>query len=145
MRDVAGMDDERRLGRLAFTLATASRSVASASGFAFLSKPMWAVAHLQEREAGGLPAMASPSSPTECGTPPLTVQSTPVPAQTMHSSACGGQSLFLIIVKAHFWPCQYSLGAKHYRMTPNCANQGKRLHRPGLYSPMVYNFSKRQP
>src|SRR6267154_231838 len=71
---------------IAFTLATASRSVPSASGFAGLLKPMWLSLICRNVNPVGSAASASPINPTEWGTPPLTVQSTPVPAQTMHSS-----------------------------------------------------------
>src|SRR6266581_2269563 len=71
---------------IAFTLATASRSVPSASGFAALSKPMWLSLICRNVNPVDSAASASPINPTEWGTPPLTAQSTPVPAQTMHSS-----------------------------------------------------------
>src|SRR6266446_1317779 len=71
---------------IAFTLATASRSVPSASGFAALSKPIWLSLICRNVNPVGSAARASPIIPTEWGTPPLTAQSTPVPAQTMHSS-----------------------------------------------------------
>src|SRR5712691_1109905 len=71
---------------IAFTLATASRNVPSASGFAALSKPMWLSLICRNVNPVGSAATASPINPTEWGTPPLTAQSTPVPAQTMHSS-----------------------------------------------------------
>src|SRR6266849_2771260 len=71
---------------IAFTLATASRSVPSASGFAGLLKPIWLSLICRNVNPVGSAASASPINPTEWGTPPLTVHSTPVPAQTMHSS-----------------------------------------------------------
>src|SRR6266403_6026257 len=71
---------------IAFTLATASRSVPSASGFAALSKPIWLSLICRNVNPVGSAASASPIIPTEWGMPPLTAQSTPVPAQTMHSS-----------------------------------------------------------
>src|SRR6266478_375007 len=71
---------------IAFTLATASRNVPSASGFAALSKPMWLSLICRNVNPVDWAASASPINPTEWGTPPLTAQSTPVPAQTMHSS-----------------------------------------------------------
>src|ERR1700736_3354129 len=71
---------------IAFTLEMASRSVPSASGFAALSKPIWLSLICKNVKLLGSAARASPIIPTEWGTPPLTVQSTPVPAQTMHSS-----------------------------------------------------------
>src|SRR6266403_6276546 len=71
---------------IAFTLATASRNVPSASGFAALSKPMWLSLICRNVNPVDWAARASPINPTEWGTPPLTAQSTPVPAQTMHSS-----------------------------------------------------------
>src|ERR1700736_6146597 len=69
---------------IAFTMAMASRSVPSASGFAALSKPIWLSLICRNVKLLGSAARASPIIPTEWGTPPLTVQSTPVPAQTMH-------------------------------------------------------------
>src|SRR6266481_373584 len=71
---------------IAFTLATASRSVPSASGLAGLLKPMWLSLICRNVNPVDSAASASPINPTEWGTPPLTAQSTPVPAQTMHSS-----------------------------------------------------------
>src|SRR5216683_680585 len=71
---------------IAFTLATASRSVPSVSGLAGLLKPIWLSLICRKVNPVGSAATASPISPTEWGTPPLTAQSTPVPAQTMHSS-----------------------------------------------------------
>src|SRR5438067_8154351 len=71
---------------IAFTLATASRSVPSASGFAALSKPIWLSLICKNVNPVDSAASESPINPTEWGTPPLTAQSTPVPAQTMHSS-----------------------------------------------------------
>src|ERR1700687_2463274 len=71
---------------IAFPLATASRNVPSASGFAALSKPMWLSLICRNVNPVDSAASASPIIPTEWGTPPLTAQSTPVPAQTMHSS-----------------------------------------------------------
>src|SRR6267378_6711865 len=71
---------------IAFTMATASRNVPSASGFADLSNPIWLSLICRNVKPVGSAASASPTNPTEWGTPPLTVQSTPVPAQTMHSS-----------------------------------------------------------
>src|ERR1700736_6821359 len=71
---------------IAFTTATASRNVPSASGFAALSKPIWLSLICRNVKPLDSAASASPIIPTEWGTPPPTVQSTPVPAQTMHSS-----------------------------------------------------------
>src|SRR6476646_4493454 len=71
---------------IAFTLATASRSVPSASGFAALSKPMWLSLICRNVNPVDSAATAAPINPTQYGTPPLTAQNTPVPAHTMHSS-----------------------------------------------------------
>src|ERR1700682_3333582 len=71
---------------IAFTLATASRSVPSASGLGGFFNPIWLSLICRNVKPVGSAASASPISPTEWGTPPLTAQSTPVPAQTMHSS-----------------------------------------------------------
>src|SRR3954464_4808223 len=72
---------------IALILATASRGVASASGFAGLSKPTWL--SLICRNVRALLARALAASalarPTERGRPPLSIQITPVPAQVMHS------------------------------------------------------------
>src|SRR5829696_7859343 len=72
---------------MALILATASRRVESASGFAGLSKPTWL--SLICRKVSWLAARALAASAlarlTERGKPPLSIQRTPVPAQVMHS------------------------------------------------------------
>ena len=70
----------------ALTRPIASSSVPLALGLAGLSKPIWL--SLICRKVKPLVSAASASSmmPSEAGTPPATVQSTPVPAQVMHSS-----------------------------------------------------------
>jgi hypothetical protein len=70
----------------ALTLLMASSSVPSALGFAGLSKPTWLSLIWRKVSPLTACALASPTRPRECGTPPATDQSTPVPAQVMHSS-----------------------------------------------------------
>jgi hypothetical protein len=50
-----------------------------------LSKPTWLSLICRKLSPAGSSAAASPTSPIERGTPPEMVQSTPVPAQVMHS------------------------------------------------------------
>src|SRR5450631_755808 len=75
---------------IALILAMASSRVPSALGLAGLSKPTWLSLICRKVRApapGAAPwARASPTRPSERGTPPATVQRTPVPAQVMHSS-----------------------------------------------------------
>src|SRR5689334_20249445 len=71
----------------AFTLAIASRKVPSASGLAGLLKPMWVSLICRKVKPDASAANASPSSPTDFGTPPDNAHRTPVPAQIMHSRA----------------------------------------------------------
>ena len=66
--------------------AIASSSVPLAFGLAGLSKPIWLSLICRKVRPFGSAAIASSTSPSECGTPPLMVHSTPVPAQVMHSS-----------------------------------------------------------
>src|SRR5215471_18117471 len=68
------------------TLAMASSSVPITLGLAGLSKPMWL--SLICRKVSLLAGAASAPSmiPSESGTPPEIVHSTPVPAQVMHSN-----------------------------------------------------------
>ena len=69
----------------ALTLLIASSSVPSAFGLAGLSKPTW-LSLICRNVRGAAPcASASPTMPSERGTPPATVHTTPVPAQVMHS------------------------------------------------------------
>ncbi len=70
----------------ALTLAMASSSVPSAFGLAGLSKPTWLSLICRKLRPRTSCALASPMRPSECGTPPETVHSTPVPTQVMHSS-----------------------------------------------------------
>src|SRR5712691_3894262 len=70
-----------------FTLAIASFSVPSALGLAGLSKPIWLSLICRKVNPFGSAASASPTRPSEVGTPPATVHNTPVPAQIMHSRA----------------------------------------------------------
>src|SRR6201991_149813 len=71
---------------IALILPIASSSVPSAFGLAGLSKPTWLSRICRTLTPAGSAASAEPTSPSERGTPPVTVQSTPVPAQVMHSS-----------------------------------------------------------
>ena len=71
---------------IALILLMASSSVPSAFGLAGLSKPTWLSLICRKVIPLASAAAAEPTSPSECGTPPVTVQSTPVPAQVMHSS-----------------------------------------------------------
>src|SRR5215469_16132637 len=67
----------------------ASSSVAIGLGFAAPLKPIWLSEICKNVKALNACALASdiPSSDDELGTPPITVHSTPVPAQVMHSNA----------------------------------------------------------
>src|SRR4030088_2791994 len=71
---------------IALILLMASSSVPSALGLAGLSKPTWLSLICRKVMPLAACALASPTRPSDCGTPPATVQSTPVPAQVMHSS-----------------------------------------------------------
>jgi hypothetical protein len=53
------------LAGIAFTMPTASRSVASASGLAGLSKPIWLSLICRKEKPVASAASASPISPTE--------------------------------------------------------------------------------
>ena len=68
------------------TLLIASSSVPMAFGLAGLSKPTWLSLICMKVMPVASAALAEPTMPSECGTPPVTVHSTPVPAQVMHSS-----------------------------------------------------------
>src|ERR1700756_3841764 len=70
----------------ALILLTASSSVPSALGLAGLSKPTWLSLIWRKGMPGACAAIAESTMPSERGTPPVIVQSTPVPAQVMHSS-----------------------------------------------------------
>src|ERR1700722_14110667 len=118
---------------IAFTMAMASRSVPSASGFAALSKPIWLSLICRKVKPLGSAARASPIIPTEWGRPPLTVQSTPVPAQTMHSSTSRRpnpcpRSPELFLAMSHS-PCGPN-GTKWRRIAP----LNRRLSQLELYS-----------
>jgi len=74
---------------IALILLMASSSVPSAFGLAGLSKPTWLsliYRKLMPAGSAALAALAASTSPSDRGTPPEIVQSTPVPAQVMHSS-----------------------------------------------------------
>ena len=71
---------------IALILLMASSSVPSAFGLAGLSKPTWLSLICRKVMPAGSAACAEPTRPSERGTPPEMVQSTPVPAQVMHSS-----------------------------------------------------------
>ena len=86
MRDVAGMNDEGRLHRQRVDLVDRFLERADGIRIGGLVEADMAVADLQECQPARLgAAVASPMMPTERGTPPATVHSTPVPAQVMHS------------------------------------------------------------
>src|SRR5580698_558803 len=70
----------------ALTLPMASSRVPSAFGLAGLSKPTWLSLICRKVRPLASCACASPMMPSECGTPPEMVHSTPVPTQVMHSS-----------------------------------------------------------
>src|SRR4051812_46436572 len=122
---------------IAFTLATASRSVPSASGLAALSKPIWLSLICRNVNPVGSAASASPINPTEWGTPPLTAQSTPVPAQTMHSSTsrrpnpCPRSSKPLLAMS--------HLPVERLQMAPLV----RRLGNSRLYSQIIYSSRAR--
>src|SRR6516164_5308277 len=68
------------------TFAMASSSVPITLGLAGLSKPMWLSLICRKVSLLGWAASAPSMIPSECGTPPEIVHSTPVPAQVMHSN-----------------------------------------------------------
>src|ERR1700731_3360180 len=70
---------------IALILLMASSRVPSALGLAGLSKPTWLSLICRNVRPAGSAACAEPTSPSERGTPPEMVQSTPVPAQVIHS------------------------------------------------------------
>ena len=74
------------LSGIARTLSTAALKVARASGLAGFSKPMW-LSEIWTKEKLPSAALAAPMR-REDGTPPATVQTTPVPAHSMHSKVC---------------------------------------------------------
>ena len=71
---------------IALILLMASSSVPIAFGLAGLSKPTWLSLICRNVMPAGSAASAESTMPSERGTPPVMVQSTPVPAQVMHSS-----------------------------------------------------------
>ena len=86
MRDVAGVDHERRLRRQRLDAADGLLQRALGVGIGGLVEAHVAVADLQEGEALALPR-PSPGRPGRASAArrPTTVQSRPVPAQVMHS------------------------------------------------------------
>src|SRR5262245_33058157 len=68
------------------TFAMASSSVPITLGLAGLSKPMWLSLICRKVSLPGWAASAPSMIPSESGTPPEIVHSTPVPAQVMHSN-----------------------------------------------------------
>src|SRR5258707_1036911 len=70
----------------ALILPIASPSVPIALGLAGLSKPTWLSLICRKVSLLGSAASAPSMIPSERGTPPEIVHSTPVPAQVMHSS-----------------------------------------------------------
>jgi hypothetical protein len=79
------------LTRRLFTLPIASFKVPRASGLAGLLKPTWLSEICRKlKPVAAFSAACAVSMPRSCedfGTPPLSVQITPVPAQIIHSSA----------------------------------------------------------
>src|SRR5208337_4197974 len=71
---------------IARILSIAASSVARASGLAGFEKPMW-LSEIWTKEKLPSAALAEPIR-REAGTPPATVQTTPVPAQSMHLRVC---------------------------------------------------------
>jgi hypothetical protein len=69
---------------MAAILATASRKVTRVSGLNGLEKPMWLSLICTKLKGRARVAAAAASSPTDAGTPPASVQTSPVPAQLMH-------------------------------------------------------------
>ena len=86
MADVAGVNHERRLYRHRLDPVDRLLQRAARVRIGRLVEADMAVADLQEGEAGGLGRQRGFDQPSERGTPPEMVQSTPVPAQVMHSS-----------------------------------------------------------
>src|SRR5271155_817153 len=74
------------LSGIAAILSIATVSVARASGFAGFSKPIW-LSEIWMNEKPASAALAEPISRDD-GTPPATVQTTPVPAHNMHFRVC---------------------------------------------------------
>src|SRR6516165_10567514 len=70
----------------ALIFAMASSSVPITLGLAGLSKPIWLSLICRKVSLLGSAASAPSMIPSERGTPPEIVHSTPVPAQVMHSS-----------------------------------------------------------
>src|SRR5499427_2931334 len=70
----------------ALIFAMASSSVPITLGLAGLSKPMWLSLICRKVSLLGWAASAPSMIPSESGTPPEIVHSTPVPAQVMHSN-----------------------------------------------------------
>ena len=68
------------------TFAMASSSVPITLGLAGLSKPMWLSLICKKVSLLAWAASAPSMIPSESGTPPEIVHSTPVPAQVMHSN-----------------------------------------------------------
>ena len=71
---------------IATILSIALSSVARASGLAGFEKPIW-LSDICTNEKPPSAAFASPMSRDD-GTPPATVQTTPVPAHNMHFRVC---------------------------------------------------------
>src|SRR5271154_1542346 len=71
---------------IAAILSIAAPSVARASGLAGFSKPTW-LSEIWTKEKLPSAAFAEPISRDD-GTPPAIVQTTPVPAHSMHSKVC---------------------------------------------------------
>ncbi len=133
MADVAGVDHEGRLDRHRLDLADRLFKRAERIRVGRLVEADMAVADLQEGQAGRLGACAEPTSPSERGTPPEMVQSTPVPAQVMHSSTrrrLTPRALIVVIVielahcrspSARDWACGDVIGGARGLFLPVCA------------------------
>src|SRR6476620_5814015 len=86
MRDVAGMNDEGRLDRHRLYLRDGFAQRAERIRVRGLVKADMTIAHLQEHESSGFCGKRVPDQSHGVRHAPLTPHSTPVPAQTMHSS-----------------------------------------------------------
>ena len=75
---------------IALMRAIASSSVPLALGLAGLSKPIWLSLICRKVRPLASAAIASSTSPSECGTPPEMVHSTPFPPRSCIPAPCGG-------------------------------------------------------
>src|SRR5271156_1039434 len=127
------------LSGIAMTLSIATLSVARASGLAGFSKPMW-LSEIWTKEKRPSAALAAPMR-REAGTPPATVQTTPVPAHSMHfkvwrrlkPSSCWSVIISLLVRQmAPFMEETqgrgglFPLGGKNFFLATNLGPQGRR-------------------